>query len=218
MAPDIKICGLKTAEAIEAAIAGGVTHCGFIFFAASPRHLEMAAAAALREIVGDRAKTVAVTVDADNAYLDKIVDLVKPGMLQLHGGESPGRVAEVKVRYGLPVMKAFSICRTGDVAGSDRYQGVADRFLFDAIAPEGSEVPGGHGVAFDWALLDSLDPAIEYMLSGGVNAANVAKALSHVRPAGLDVSSGVENAPGVKDTALIAAFFEALNEAVEQTE
>ncbi len=216
MALDIKICGLKTVDAIEAAIAGGVSHCGFIFFEKSPRHIETATAAALREVIGDRAKTVAVSVDADDATLDEIISAVKPDLLQLHGSESPERVAEIRARYGIPVMKVFSIRQADDLAKIDPYRDVADRLMFDAKAPKGSEVPGGHGVAFDWRLLESLDPAIEYMLSGGINAANVAETLRRTRPNALDLSSGVESAPGVKDLAMIAAFFKALNEAVEQ--
>ena len=211
MALDIKICGLKTTEAIEAAIAGGATHCGFIFFAKSPRHIEASEAASLRQTIGERAKVVAVTVDADDAYLDEIVAVVRPDLLQLHGSESPARVAELKARYGLPVMKAFSIREPGDLDKILPYRGVADRFLFDAKPPEGSEVPGGQGIAFDWRLLEALDPDIEYMLSGGINVANAVQALSQTRASGLDLSSGVETAPGVKDPALITGFFKALS-------
>ncbi len=215
MALEIKICGLKTVEAVEAAIAGGASHCGFIFFEKSPRHIETAAAAELRKTIGNRAKTVAVTVNADNTYLDEIVAAVNPDLLQLHGNESPERVSEVKARYGIAVMKVFSIRGADDLSKVGPYRNVADRLMFDAKAPKGSEVPGGHGVAFDWTLLESLDPAIEYMLSGGINAANVAETLRRTRPSALDLSSGVESSPGVKDTAMIDEFFRALAEALE---
>jgi phosphoribosylanthranilate isomerase len=138
---------------------------------------------------------------------------VRPDMLQLHGTETPERVAAVKARYGLPVMKAFAIRGSDDLAATEAYRGVADRILFDAKPPKGSDVPGGHGVAFDWRVLETLDPNIDYMLSGGLNAANIANALAQTRPSGIDVSSGVERAPGVKDAGLIAAFFDALNAA-----
>ncbi len=213
MAFDIKICGLKTEAAIEAAIDSGATQCGFIFFAKSPRHVEISQAATLRQAIAGRAALVAVTVDAEDGYLDEIVGAVKPDLLQLHGSETPGRVAEIKARYGLAVMKAFAIREAGDLNKIAPYRGIADRLLFDAKPPKDSDVPGGHGVAFDWQVLESLDPDLEYMLSGGINAANVAEALARTRPAGLDISSGVESAPGVKDTALIAAFFKALETA-----
>lgn len=213
MALDVKICGLKTEDAIGAALDGGATHCGFIFFEKSPRHLEFAQAKALRPAIGGRAQLVAVTVDADDRYLDEIVASVRPDMLQLHGAETPERVAELKSRHRLPVMKALAIRDAGDMAKIDAYRDVAERFLFDAKPPKGSEVPGGHGVAFDWSLLEALDDDVDYMLSGGINAANIAEALARTRPTGIDASSGLETAPGVKDTGLIAAFFEALGKA-----
>ncbi|MEZ5810305.1 MAG: phosphoribosylanthranilate isomerase [Rhizobiaceae bacterium] len=213
MALDVKICGLKTEETIGAALDGGATHCGFIFFEKSPRHLEIAQAETLRPAIDGRAQLVAVTVDADDRYLDEIVARVRPDMLQLHGAETPERVAELKTRHRLPVMKALAIREAGDIAKIDAWREVADRLLFDAKPPKGSDVPGGHGVAFDWSLLEALDDDVDYMLSGGLNAANIAEALARTRPTGIDASSGVETAPGVKDTGLIAAFFEALGRA-----
>lgn len=212
MTLDVKICGLKTEEAIEAALAGGATHCGFIFFGKSPRHVDIPLASRLRAVIGKRATVVAVTVDADDAYLGEIVTTVRPDVLQLHGSESPERVSDLKARYSLPVTKVLAIRDADDLTKIAPYRGVADRFLFDAKPPKGAEVPGGQGVAFDWRLLETLDPDIDYMLSGGINAANVAEALAKTRPTGLDLSSGVESAPGVKDVTLIAAFFEALNQ------
>ena len=212
---DIKICGLRTEEALAAAIAGGASHVGFIFFPKSPRHVEPAEAGRLRKFASGKAKAVAVTVDADDATLDAIVKAVAPDMLQLHGSESVARVTELKARYGLPVMKALSICAKPDLHRVADYAGIADRLLFDAKPPKGAELPGGNGMAFDWRLLEGIDPAIPYMLSGGLNAANIAEALSTARPSGIDISSGVESAPGVKDVRLIEAFFRAVAAARE---
>ncbi|MBL8576960.1 MAG: phosphoribosylanthranilate isomerase [Mesorhizobium sp.] len=216
MAFDIKICGLSTAEALDAALAGGATHVGFIFFPKSPRNIAPVEAGQLRKAAAGRAKAVAVTVDADDAFLDEIVAAMAPDMLQLHGHETPAHVAEVKARYGLPVMKAFSVRDAADLAGLDAYRGIADRFLFDAKPPKGAELPGGNGVPFDWTVLAALDPDIDYMLSGGLNAANIGEALRLVSPAGIDISSGVESAAGVKDPALIEAFFRAVRAAREK--
>lgn len=210
---DIKICGLKTPEAVAAALDGGATHIGFIFFPKSPRHLTPADAGRLREAAKGRAKVVAVTVDADDETLDEIVRELQPDILQLHGHETPERVADVKKRYGLPVIKAFAIREADDLAVIAPYQGIADRFLFDAKPPKGSDLPGGNGVSFDWALLDALDDSVDYMLSGGLNAGNIAEALHKTRAPGIDVSSGVERAPGEKDVRLINEFFQAVSDA-----
>lgn len=210
MSLDIKICGLKTRDALDAALHGGASHVGFIFFARSPRNVDPAVAGALRRAAKGRAKAVAVTVDADDAFLDAIVAAMSPDMLQLHGRETPERVAEVRARYGLPAMKALAISEAADLDGIALYRGVADRFLFDARPPAGSELPGGNGVSFDWRLLAALDRDVDYMLSGGLDAANVGDALRLANPPAIDVSSGVESAPGVKDTALIADFFHAV--------
>ncbi|MBS3651235.1 phosphoribosylanthranilate isomerase [Pseudaminobacter sp. 19-2017] len=213
MSLSIKICGLKTPETIAAAIEGGASHVGFIFFAKSPRYIEPGDAGRLRQAVGGRAQAVAVVVDANDAVLDTIVSEMKPDMLQLHGKESPARVAEVKQFYGLPVMKAFSVSEAADLRKIEPYFGVADRFLFDAKPPKGSELPGGNGVSFDWRLLQSLDPKLDYLLSGGLNAENIGEALRLCNPPGIDVSSGVESAPGVKDVGKIRAFFRAVEAA-----
>jgi phosphoribosylanthranilate isomerase len=213
MSLDIKICGLKTPEAIAAAIAGGATHVGFIFFAKSPRYVDPVEAGRLRETVRGATKAVAVTVDADDAFLERIVADMQPDMLQLHGKETPERVAELKERYGLPVMKAFSVSSAADLEKIGPYAGIADRFLFDAKPPVGSELPGGNGVSFDWTLLRGLPADIDYLLSGGLNAGNVTEAIRLANPPGLDVSSGVESAPGVKDARLIEQFFAAVSAA-----
>jgi phosphoribosylanthranilate isomerase len=210
---DIKICGLKTDDALAAALAGGASHAGFIFFPKSPRNIEPAEAGRLRRAANGRAKAVAVTVDADDVALDLIVGAMSPDMLQLHGKETPERVAEVRARYGLPVMKAFSVREAGDLEPIALYRGVADRFLLDAKPAAGSELPGGNGVPFDWRLLAGLDAGVDYMLSGGLNAANIGEALLLANPPGIDISSGVESAPGVKDAALIDSFFRAVRAA-----
>lgn len=210
---DIKICGLKTPETIAAALEGGASHVGFIFFAKSPRYVEPDLAGRLREAARGRAQAVAVVVDADDAFLDRIASETNPDMLQLHGKETPERVAEVKARYGLPVMKAFSISEAADLEKTRPFVGIADRFLFDAKPPKGSELPGGNGVSFDWRLLQKLDPKLDYLLSGGINAQNIGEALALSNPPGIDISSGVESAPGRKDVGLIEGFFRAIHEA-----
>jgi len=213
MAFDIKICGLKTDETLAAALAGGASHVGFIFFARSPRYVEPVEAGRLRQSVLGRAKAVAVSVDADDAFLDRIVAEMRPDILQLHGLESPARVAEVKARHGLSVMKAMAISEATDLERIRPFIGIADRFLFDAKPPKGSQLPGGNGVAFDWKVLAALDADVDYMLSGGLNAANIGDALRQANPPGIDISSGVESAPGVKDPALIEQFFRAVRAA-----
>ncbi|MBZ9669704.1 phosphoribosylanthranilate isomerase [Mesorhizobium sp. ES1-3] len=213
MALDIKICGLKTDPAMAAALAGGASHVGFIFFPKSPRYVEPVEAGRLREAARGKALAVAVTVDAKDAFLDEIVEKMQPDMLQLHGSETPERVAELKARHGLPVMKALPLSEAADLDRIRPFVGVADRFLFDAKPPRGSELPGGNGVTFDWRILAGLDAGIDYMLSGGLNAANIGDALRLANPPAIDISSGVESAPGVKDPALIEQFFRAVRAA-----
>ncbi|MBZ9723949.1 phosphoribosylanthranilate isomerase [Mesorhizobium sp. B2-4-18] len=213
MALDIKICGLKTDQAMAAALAGGASHVGFIFFPKSPRYVEPAEAGRLREAARGKALAIAVTVDARDAFLDEIVEKLQPDMLQLHGSETPERVAELKARHGLPVMKALPLSEAADLERIKPFVGIADRFLFDAKPPKGSELPGGNGVAFDWRILAGLDAGIDYMLSGGLNAANIGDALRLANPPAIDISSGVESAPGVKDPALIEQFFRAVRAA-----
>ncbi len=206
MALDIKICGLKTPDGVAAALEGGATHLGFIFFEKSPRNVDPHTAGMLADIAQDAAQSVAVSVDAGDGDLDVIVTAMRPSMLQLHGHETPQRVAQVKARFGLPVMKALSIREPADLAAITPYIGVADRLLLDAKPPKGADLPGGNGVAFDWQMLAALDPAVNYMLSGGVNAANLESAILGTGASGVDVSSGVESAPGVKDVGLIGQF------------
>lgn len=213
MTLDIKICGLKTDAAMAAALAGGASHVGFIFFPKSPRYVDPAEAGRLRQAATGKAKAVAVTVDAADAFLDEVVAKMRPDMLQLHGAETPARVAELKSRYGLPVMKVLSVSEAADLDPIKPYIGIADRLMFDAKPPKGSQLPGGNGVAFDWRILGGLDAGLDYMLSGGLNAANVGDALRLANPPGIDISSGVESAPGVKDPALIEQFFRAVRAA-----
>jgi phosphoribosylanthranilate isomerase len=210
---DIKTCGLSTPETVAAALDNGASHVGFIFFAKSPRNVTPELAGKLRRAAEGRAQAVAVTVDATDDFLDQIVAAMQPDMLQLHGKETPERVAEVRERYNLPVMKALSISGPEDLMPIQGFAGVADRLLLDAKAPKGSELPGGNGVSFDWRLLAALDPGLDYLLSGGLNPGNVADAIRIANPPGLDVSSGVESSPGMKDVALIAAFFAAVRAA-----
>ncbi len=207
MSIDVKICGLSTPEGVTAAQAGGATHLGFIFFPKSPRNVSPDRAAGLAAGVGT-AKTVAVTVDADNDFIEEIVATMQPAMLQLHGTESTERVKSLRNRFGLPVIKALAIRDHSDLSKVAAHDGVADVLLLDAKPPAGSDLPGGNGVRFDWELLEGLKTKTPILLSGGVNLGNAAEAISFVNRddnsiLGLDVSSGVESAPGVKDTAKI---------------
>ena len=205
----VKICGLKTPEALDVALEAGADMVGFVFFPPSPRHVGLAAAAELGRRVGDRARKVALTVDADDALLRGIIDALRPDLLQLHGAETPARVQAIKARFGLPVMKAIAVEARADLAAVKRYNTVADRLLFDARAPREATRPGGLGKPFDWHLLEELDLAVPYMLSGGLDPDNVAAALRITSAPGVDVSSGVERAPGEKDHDKIRAFIRA---------
>ncbi len=205
----IKICGLTSAAALDAALEGGADMVGFVFFAPSPRHVEPDAARTLGQQAQGRALKVALSVDADDALLGASVEALRPDMLQLHGKESPARVAALKARFGLPVMKAIAIERADDLHAIAPYLGVADYILFDARAPKDATRPGGLGQTFDWHVLQNLDPALSFMLSGGLHAENVAEALRITRAPGVDVSSGVERAPGEKDPDKIHAFIRA---------
>jgi len=205
----VKICGLKTPEALDVALESGADLVGFVFFAPSPRHLGLPAARALGERVNGRAGKVALTVDADDETLGAIVKTLKPDMLQLHGNEPPERVAAVRARFGLPVMKAVPVAERKDLVRIDLYKKVADRLIFDARAPQNATRPGGLGQPFDWTLLKGVDPGIPFMLSGGLDAGNVAEALRVTRAPGVDVSSGVERVPGEKDPDKIRAFIRA---------
>ena len=205
----VKICGLTSAPALDAALDAGADFVGFVFFPPSPRHLELAAAADLGRRVAGRAGKVALTVDADDDLIASIVAALDPDLLQLHGREPPARVAAIKGRFGLPVMKAIPIAGPDDLAAIPAYAAAADRLLFDARPPRDATRPGGLGRPFDWHVLERLDLAVPFMLSGGLDAGNVATALAVTAAPGVDVSSGVEAAPGVKDPERIRAFIRA---------
>jgi phosphoribosylanthranilate isomerase len=205
----VKICGLQTPQALDVALDSGADLVGFVFFEPSPRHLDYEAARALGQRVKGRAGKVALTVDATDEMLGEIVAALGPDMLQLHGTETPERVAAIRARFGLPVMKALPIAEHADLAPIPLYAKVADQIVFDARPPREATRPGGLGTPFDWRLLERVDPGIPFMLSGGLDAGNVAEALSITRAPGLDVSSGVERAPGEKDPDKIRAFLRA---------
>jgi phosphoribosylanthranilate isomerase len=205
----VKICGLAAPEALDAALDAGADLVGFVFFPPSPRHLTFAAARTMGARVRGRAGKVALTVDADDALLEGIVEALQPDVLQLHGREPPARVASLKKRFGVPVMKAIAVAAAEDLASVEAYAEVADRLLFDARAPREATRPGGLGNAFDWRLLQDIRTRVPFMLSGGLDAANVAEALRITHAPGVDVSSGVERAPGDKDPEKIRAFVRA---------
>jgi phosphoribosylanthranilate isomerase len=202
----VKICGLRTADALKAALDGGADMVGFVFFAASPRHVDLLTAQRLAQLVRREVRKVALTVDADDAELAGIIDALKPDLLQLHGHETPARVRAIKARFSLPVMKAIAVESRQDLDSVETYVDVADRLLFDARAPRDATRPGGLGRPFDWRLLERVDVELPFMLSGGLDATNVAEALRITRAPGVDVSSGVERAPGDKDPQRIHAF------------
>ena len=209
----VKICGLSTPDALDVALDAGADLVGFVFFPPSPRHLGFAVARTLGERVQGRAQKVALSVDADDTSLAGSIEALRPDFLQLHGTETPTRVAAVKKRFGLPVMKAIAVETPSDLAAVAAYAGIADRLLFDARPPRAATRPGGLGKSFDWRLLENLDPGLPFMLSGGLDAGNVAEALRITRAGAVDVSSGVERAPGVKDPDKIRAFIAAAREA-----
>ncbi|MGL4311131.1 MAG: phosphoribosylanthranilate isomerase [Paracoccaceae bacterium] len=202
----IKICGLTQAADVEAAVGAGAAYLGFVFFPKSPRNVLVPQAASLALTVPSGVAKVALTVDADDATLDAIVDIVPVDMLQLHGSESPDRVAEVRARYGLPVMKAVGIAGEADLPKLMDYSLVSDQILVDAKPPRGSALPGGNGLAFDWRLLVGRHWLRPWMLAGGLTPENVAEAIRLTGARQVDVSSGVESAPGVKDRDRITAF------------
>ena len=209
----VKICGLKTPETLDAALDAGADMVGFVFFPPSPRHLGPEAAGILGERVKGRAKKVALSVDATDAELAAVIETLKPDMLQLHGREAPERVASVRSRFRLPVMKALPVETRADLSQVHIYAKVADWLLFDSRAPRGATRPGGLGKPFDWHVLEKLNLGVPFMLSGGLDAANLTEALRITRARAVDVSSGVERAPGEKDPDKIRAFVIAARDA-----
>jgi phosphoribosylanthranilate isomerase len=205
----VKICGLSTRETLDVALDAGADMVGFVFFPPSPRHLGLETARDLGKHAKRRAVKVALTVNADDATLADIVDALQPDILQLHGEETVARLRDIKQKFGLQVMKVLAVETPADLASLPGYAAVADSILFDARAPKEATRPGGLGAVFDWHVLENLDLKLPFMVSGGLNAGNVAEAVRVTRAGGVDVSSGVEGAPGVKDPGMIRAFIRA---------
>jgi phosphoribosylanthranilate isomerase len=203
----VKICGVRTREIVDVAVDAGADYIGLVFFPRSPRHLETKAARELAEAASGRIETVAVTVDPDDALLDRLITMVRPNLLQLHGSETPERVSSIRARFGLPIIKAIGVGCADDVAKAADYRGVADLILFDAKAPAGSDLPGGHGRAFEWNILSRLSAEHPFALSGGLDPDNVWEALAATGASMVDVSSGVEIA-GEKNAYLVRRFIQ----------
>ncbi len=207
----VKICGLSTPDTLDVALDAGADYVGFVFFAPSPRNLSLAVARELAARVQGRAKTVALTVDADDSVIDDIIEAIAPDFLQLHGSETPERVATLRARTGRDVWKAIGVSSRDDVLRAKSYAEAVDKILFDAKPPRDASLPGGNGAAFDWTLLgDAASLPKDWMLSGGLDPTNVVEALRITGAPAVDVSSGVESASGVKDAGLIRAFIAAV--------
>jgi phosphoribosylanthranilate isomerase len=213
MAARVKICGIRTAEALGAALQARADLIGLVFFPPSPRNLSIEEAEPLAEYARGFAAVVALVVDADDALLERIMAAVHPDMLQLHGSETPARVAEIRERFGKPVMKAIKVATAEDAEAALAYQEIADLILFDARPPKGADRPGGHGAAFDWSVLAGVRDKVPFMLSGGLTPENVGEAIRVTGATAVDVSSGVETAPGIKNPGLIRAFIRAAKSA-----
>lgn len=211
MSVDVKICGLSTAEAMTAAVEGGAAFVGLVFYPPSPRAITPEQAASLAALVPQGITKTGLLVDADDATIEAVLKSVPLDLLQLHGSESPERVAEVKARFGLPVMKVVKLRQQGDLEAVAPYLAVADRLLFDAKPPAEmtGALPGGNALAFDWSILAGTTWPIPWMLAGGLTPENVARAVAISGAPAVDVSSGVEDAPGVKNPKKIRAFLEA---------
>jgi phosphoribosylanthranilate isomerase len=205
----VKICGLRTVGDMDAAGAARAAYGGFVFFEKSPRHVTIDQAQGLVLAAPDGLAKVALVVDAGDAFLDALLDVCPFDMLQLHGHETPARVSEIRARYGLPVMKAVGIADAGDLAAAFEYSLVADQILIDAKPPKTAALPGGNGLSFDWRLVAQRRWLKPWMLAGGLTPENVASAIALTNARQVDVSSGVESAPGVKDPAKIIAFVQA---------
>jgi phosphoribosylanthranilate isomerase len=206
----VKICGLSTPETLDAALSAGADWVGFVRFPKSPRHVSLETGRDLSAQAKGRALRVVLLVDADDASIQEAVEAINPDLLQLHGHESPQRVEAIRSRFGRPVMKAVGIAEAADLFDLAAYAGVADHLLLDAKPPRTPDaLPGGNGLPFDWRLLVGLDPRLSFMLSGGLNPVNVADAIKLSGSRAVDVSSGVETKPGLKDPAKIEAFVKA---------
>jgi phosphoribosylanthranilate isomerase len=213
MTPTVKICGLSTRTTLEAALVASADMVGFVFFPKSPRHISYETARALGAQARGRAKIVALCVDANDDALDSVVEALAPDILQLHGRESPTRVRAIGRRYARPAMKAVGVAAREDFAAAAAYDGVAEFLLIDAKAPKSAALPGGNGLAFDWSLARDFRPRTPWLLSGGLDPTNVADAIALTGTLGVDVSSGVERAPGDKDEDRIKAFIAAARRA-----
>jgi phosphoribosylanthranilate isomerase len=213
MTPIVKICGLSTGLTLDAALEAGADMVGFVFFSKSPRHIDWATARALGRQAAGRAKIVALSVDADDDTLKRIVDALAPDLMQLHGSESPARVKEISKLFVRPTMKAIGVATRADLAAAEAYEGVADTLLIDAKPPKDAVLPGGNGRPFDWRLTQDFHAPLPWLLSGGLEPDNVGAAIALSGARGVDVSSGVESAPGVKDPARIRAFVAAARRA-----
>jgi phosphoribosylanthranilate isomerase len=205
-----KICGVSTPEALDAAIGGGASHVGFVFFAKSPRNVSIEQAAALAQRVPARVRTVGVFVDPDDALVAEAVRSAGLGAIQLHGREAPDRVDALRRLSGVETWRAVAVRTRADLDGARAYRGAADRIVYDAKTPDGAALPGGMGLRFDWKLLEGFAHPLPWLLSGGLDPANVAQAIGTTGARLVDVSSGVESAPGVKDVDKIAAFLQAV--------
>lgn len=204
----VKICGLTTAEAVEAALAGGADFLGFVVFPPSPRHISPEAAAALAAPARGRAQVVAVTVDADDALIAEIMARLTPDLIQLHGSETAARAETLRQTYGVGIIRALPIRGQEDLAVADDWEPFADHLMFDAKPPKGSDRPGGYGLSFDWTLLADRAYREPWFVAGGLTPDNVVEAVYISGAPMVDVSSGVESAPGVKDATLISAFLD----------
>jgi phosphoribosylanthranilate isomerase len=199
----VKICGVRTPAILDAAVSAGADYVGLVLFSKSPRNLSLEQAAGLAKAARDRVRSVAVMVDPDDDLIDAVAERIRPDILQLHGTETPDRVAALKARTGLPAIKAIPVSEAADVALAGAYE-AADQILFDAKAAPGAMLPGGNGVVFEWSILTRA--RTPFALSGGLHPGNVADAVRQTGAAMVDVSSGVETAPGVKDASLITQF------------
>lgn len=206
MPVDVKICGLTTATAVDAAVKGGARWVGFVFFPPSPRSLTPAEAAQLARRVPEGVGRVALTVDGNDGLFDAILAVVPIDLLQLHGDETPARAAAIRARHGLAVMKALAVAEASDLERADGYATAVDRLLFDARPPPGATRPGGNALSFDWSLLRRRSFARPWLLAGGLDAGNLAEAVAASGASAVDVSSGVEDRPGVKNEAKIRAL------------
>lgn len=213
MGVEVKICGLSTAETVETAIAAGADYVGLVLYPRSPRGVDLATARALAAVARGKAQIVVLMVDPDDDVLARALGEIAPDMLQLHGSEAPERVRAIRARHGKRVMKAIKVATAADAGAAFDYRGIADLILFDAKPPQDADRPGGHGRPFDWHVLDAVRDQVAFMLSGGLDADNVADAIRATRAGAVDVSSGVETRPGVKDPALIRRFIAAAKSA-----